>query len=205
MDKIAKVNLHTHERTASGDSGTPAEVMAQEYADQGFDMVGFVGHDSRPEIDTDDLPIMAVTGIEHEVETEPRRVHLLDFPEYDFLALAHPKMSHPESPHTGAIMDSTGYGTNAIEAYNRGKSQGIATEAMEYPTIASDDAHSTFHVGGSFMEVPVDRMTPEAVFEAVLDGKATLRNPGLSRREYYTGRLHQGLALLGERYGGSHS
>lgn len=201
MTKRLKTTLHTHEASASGDSHTPAEVMAAEYADRGFDVVGFVGHDARPDIDTDAMPVTAVAGIEREVETDPRRVHILDYPEYDFTALAHPRLSYPASTQTKTRMAVEAYGVDAVERFNRGRDELGEPVTVDSPLMAGDDAHSTHQVGGSYMVVEARSDDPSDVFEAIKRGRVELHNPGLRRRDYYAGRMHQGLALVGHRYG----
>lgn len=198
MERRIRFTLHTHESTASGDSGTPAEALAEEYARRGFDLVGFVGHDKRPDIDTDTLPVEAITGIEHEVETEPRRVHIVSFPEENFSYLAHPSLSHPEDTLGKAIRTADQYDVDAIEVFNRGNRELPETLPSGMTLVANDDAHNTHQIGGSFMEAAVRDVSAQSAIRAINRGEAQLFNPGYGRLEYAAGRLHQGINLVAD-------
>jgi len=194
----ARFDLHVHEGSASGDSGTPAAVLAQMYADRGFDLVGFVGHDRRPDVaeETAHIPIEVVTGIEHEVQTDPRRIHVVDFPTFDFSYLAHPSLSHPTETLEQALMTAESYDVDAIEVFNRGSRELPPTVLSGWPQVANSDAHNTFQLGASHMTADLHRLTPQSVFDAIRRREVELHNPGLPARDYYTGRLHQGLNLV---------
>lgn len=196
----ARVTLHTHERTASGDSETPAATLAEEYARRGVDFVGFVGHDDRPHVDFSQLPIEGITGIEHEIQTAPR-VHIVEFPEYDFSFLAHPAMTYTDNVGKNAVETAREHGVDAIEAYSRGEEHLPGDSLQDFALVANDDAHSTHQIGGSYMETIVPRTEPQEIITAVRDGRVELHNPGLSTRRWMAGRLHQGLSMVasGER------
>lgn len=191
-----RFTLHAHEQSASGDSDTPIEAMADEYARRGFDLVGFVGHDARPRRPNRPVDVEVITGVEHEVRTRPRRLHIVEFPEYDLRILAHPSLTHPNNTVEQALQDAEAYNVDAIEAYNKGSRELPDQPVMDsYPRVSGDDAHNTHQVGASYMETMVPP-EPEAVTQAVKEGRVTLENPGRSLRSRAAGRLHQGLSLV---------
>jgi len=191
-----RFTLHAHEQSASGDSDTPMGVMAREYADNGFDLVGFVGHDQRPEQPERDMGVAVMTGVEHELRTSPRRLHIIEFPDQELRILAHPSLTHPENTEEKAVVDADEYGVDAIEAFNKGYRELPDSVVMDsYPRVAGDDAHNTHQIGSSYMESSVEA-TPEKVAEAVKDGRVTLQSPGLPATSRAAGRLHQALALV---------
>lgn len=195
---VTRFTLHTHERSASADSVTPARVMAQEYADRGFDVVGFVGHDERPSV-PGDLPVETLTGIEREVRKRPTRVHVLDFPDHDLSVLAHPRLSHPQDTVTEMEATAETLGVDAVERFNRGVEQ-YGGYSPSLPETASDDAHNTSQVATSYMETDAPP-TAEGVVQAVKDGNVQLVNEPAGRLRYARGRLLQGVGMASRRFG----
>lgn len=199
MEESVTFTLHVHEQSASGDSDTTAQGMAEAYADQGFDFVGFVGHDQRPEIDDTGLPVNTMTGTEMEIRTEPTRLHILEFPDQDLTILAHPKVTWPTETEENAIRTAEEYDVDAIELFSRGEQHLPEPSNDGFARVANDDAHSTLQTGGSYMTTMVDSPTPDAIARRVKQGQVELHNPGLGPFRYYASRLHQGLALIQHR------
>lgn len=190
------VSLHTHEASASADAVTPVREMAHAAAEAGIDLVGFVGHDERPQV-PDDLPVETMTGTEIEVRRRPKRLHVLDFPDQDLRILAHPAWSVPKGKNVeewtrravGAL------DVDAVELFNRGQEEYDRKADVGVPAVAGDDAHNSAQVATSYMvvESPAE---PQAVADAVKRGKVELVNAPASRRRYARGRLLQGLGML---------
>jgi len=168
--------------------------MAQKAADRGIDLVGFVGHDERPSV-PDDLPITVMTGVEEEVTKQPRRLHILRFPDQDLSILAHPKLTFPEQTGCGIGALSQEFGIDAVELHSRGTRQLPDNEIPRLPAVGADDAHTTHAVGCSVTEVdaPAD---PDAVATAIKQGDCRSVNRGLSLRSRAAHKLHQGINLL---------
>lgn len=184
--------LHAHEQTSSGDSDTPVRVMAEAYDEAGVDLVGFVGHDARPEV-PDDLPVETMTGTEHELQKRPTKLHLLEFPDQNLTILPHPSLTWPENTAANAQHAGEQLGVDAIESFNRG-SRELQNE-VGFPVVGADDAHNTHQVATSVSETmaPAD---PAAVANAVKNGQVTPVNNGSGTGQHLAGRLHQAVNML---------
>lgn len=189
--------LHAHEASASGDSTTPIETMAEAYAEKGVDVVGFVGHDERPDI-PDGLPIEAMAGTEHEARRNPTRLHIIDFPEQNLRILPHPSLTYPENTTKQAAAAAETWEVDAVEVFNRGGRELPSDADVGVPKVAGDDAHNTHQTASSY-NVTRARATPQAVASAVKRGDFQPINEGLPRRRAAAGKLHQGVAMLAER------
>lgn len=190
-----RFTLHAHCSSGSADSQTPVEVLAAAYAERDIDVVGIVGHGSVPDIDTEGLPVEVLTGIEHELRKHPTRIHVVEFPEYDFRFLAHPRLTAPDGDlaETRALIDRLD--VDAVEMFNRGSRHLSDREAVDVPVLANDDAHNTAQVATSYMAARVPRGTPQAVVDAARRGEVQLHNPGRGRFQHARGKLLQGLSL----------
>jgi len=98
-------------------------VMAQAYADGGFDVVGFVGHDAIPDPPETDLPVTILRGTEIERRKDPTRVHVLEFPDEGLRILAHPGKTLPGASQNRILALAQRLNVDAIEAFNRGGPQ----------------------------------------------------------------------------------
>lgn len=168
--------------------------MLEEYARQGFDVVGFVGHDARPAPPTQTHGVEVLTGVEHEIRKIPTRLHLVEFPDQGLRILAHPGATFPANTEDMALEVAEDLGADAIEMFNRGKKQMPEPVMDSYPRVASDDAHNTHQIGASYMTAQTEK-SPEAVVGAVKDGRVSLHNPGLTAPDHFAGRMHQGISM----------
>jgi len=190
-----KFTLHSHEQSASGDSSTSMEGMLEEYEKQGFDVVGFVGHDSRPSPPRESGSIDVLTGVEHELQKEPTRLHMIEFPDQNLRILAHPKPTFPDRTEERAISMADKLGVDAVEMFNRGDKQMPEPVMDSYPRVASDDAHNTHQVGSSYMTADTENSV-SGVVQAVKTGKLSLHNPGVTATGHVAGRMHQGISMM---------
>lgn len=198
MAKTAKFNLHCHEQSASYDSDTPIEVMAGEYADQGYDVIGVVGHNERPDIETDSLPVQVITGVEHTIQDRPNRIDVVSFPDYNFSFLAHPGYSfqHEQNPRVSAFVTARDLDVDGMEVHSQGSQQIEAGSPGKFVGLANDDAHNTHQIGGSYMTTEVTEVTPGALIESVRIGDVDLYNPEYKSREYVAGQVLQGINIV---------
>jgi hypothetical protein len=129
-------------------------------------------------------------------------LHVVSYPDHDLSILAHPALTWESPSH--ATVDQAGrrLDVDAVELYSRGRRH-LPEHSDAFhgslPRVANDDAHSTNHIGASYMTADVGRPTPTSVVEAVKTGDVSLHNPGVGRTNYYAGRLLQGLALARQR------
>lgn len=193
MDPV-KFTLHSHEQSSSGDSATSMSGMLEEYARQDFDVVGFVGHDARPDLPREDHGVEVLTGTEHEIRKNPTRLHMVDFPDQGLKILAHPGATFPTDTENMALDVAERLGADAIEMFNRGEKQMPEPVMDSYPRVASDDAHNTHQIGASYMTARTGGSVEEVV-EAVKDGRVSLHNPGLTAPDHFAGRMHQGISM----------
>ena len=185
--------LHAHEQTESGDSDTPAREMARAYDEAGVDLVGFVGHDSRPSV-PEDLPVVTMTGTEHELQKRPRKLHVVDFPDQSLRILPHPSLTFPTDTAASAQQVAEQIDADAIESFNRGCKE-VDPDAVDFPTLGNDDAHNT-HQAASTASVADCRATPQCVARAVKQDRAQPVGGSYGRRNHLAGRFHQGINML---------
>lgn len=177
---VVPVALHVHEQNGSGDSRTAATEMLDAYRDVlgPAAAVGFVGHDSL--VRTHDENSVTFDGVEHEVSTSPRRLHVVELPDHDFSYLAHPSETFPDDTRERAMETVRRLGLDGVEKYNAGEKQ----YEGRLPTLelAGDDAHNPLGAGVSYMKVRVRRPTEGNIMDAIRRGDYTLVNrPGRLR------------------------
>lgn len=173
------VDLHVHERTASPDCRTPAIQMLQAARRKlgEFAMVGFVGHDRRPQLGQDG--VLIETGIEHERRPPPNRLHVIEFPDQDFRILAHPKVTWPtntrEHVHDYLAENPS---IEAVEKWRGGRKQYRGhVPAIE---LGSSDAHNALLVGASQVVVSTSDVSQAGIFEAIRADQFQVRNRAVS-------------------------
>ena len=193
------ISLHAHEASASGDSRTSIDAMAARYRQAGFGTVGFVGHDATPETpNRAALPV--VVGIEHELRTEPRRLHVVEYPQFGFRFLAHPNLTWPENTRENAADYVASHDVDAVERWNRGIQQyeGHISGVAE---LANDDAHNPHQIGDSHMVFPTgvlrdsQGLSLHRVFDALRRGEFWAVNRARNPARYAAGRLRQVYSL----------
>lgn len=165
---LIPVDLHVHERTASGDSGTAVSVMAATARRRmgDFAMLGIVGHDQAPTEVPED--ILSLVGVEYEIHTKPRRLHVIRFEEPSFTILAHPALTWPTNTREQAAEFIDANDIDAVEKWNSGHGglqyQGNIEGVVE---LAGSDAHSGLMVGASYMLVDTETVSAPAVIQAI--------------------------------------
>lgn len=165
--------------------------MCQAYADAGFAVAGFVGHNHH--VDSPTATVATVSGIEHGPGDGRSAPHVVEFPSLDFRFLAHPGLTWPTDTRARAVAFMADNGIEAVEKYNAGRQQYAGhIDAIE---LANDDAHNPLQIGQSYMVVDVPTASPDAVVAAIRRGNVELVNRGFS----WAGKLVQGAALWANR------
>lgn len=164
------VDLHVH-TNADADSRTPPRKMVDPALRRmgDFVLLGFVGHDFRPQVDVEG--VLSVAGVEHEIRQEPTRLHVLRFPDHDLQILAHPQLTWPTETeaHARQWMRETDLRIDAVEAATSGRPQYEAS-VSDVVEVAGSDAHSPLVIGSAFMVVMVQEVSADAVMKAIKRG-----------------------------------
>lgn len=195
------VDLHAHERTASGDSRTPASRMADVMYDRWgpFTAMGFVGHDRlvgpRPGA------TLAIGGMEREPHNG-KFLHILDYPQYDLKILAHPKRIFPDNTKEQAMRVIRERRLDGVEKWNWANG-GLQYEGnLDVLEVAGSDAHSPLGVGMCHMVVDVQTLSAATVMTKIKAGEFHVEAHAARGRQL----LHQvekGAALALEKLRGS--
>jgi hypothetical protein len=180
MTVVVDTVLHVHEQQGSSDSRTPAGEMLSAYETRlGHPLaVGFVGHDHL--VRTENRSIPTIDGVEHEKQTSPRRLHIVELVDHDIRYLAHPSETYPENTYERTREAIDEYNLDAVEKYNAGKQQ--YEGSLSVPELAGDDAHSPVGAGRSYMRVYAAGETEGEIVEAIMGGEFEVvnTNPPLS-------------------------
>lgn len=167
------VDLHVHERSASGDSRTAAETMGRVARSRLGDwvMLGLVGHDAEPTEEAE--AVLSITGVENEIRTTPRRLHVIRFTDPEFSILAHPALTWPTDTRRQAAAFIDSHDIDAVEKFNGGRQQ-YSGHIPGVREVAGSDAHSPLVLGSSHLVVQTDTVSADAVIDAIRQGDYTI-------------------------------
>jgi predicted metal-dependent phosphoesterase TrpH len=194
------VDLHTHTRFFHGFAGRPtafdplgARLLGRWAKRRGLDAVAVTNHDYRYDAAADAIESAGVTALPGiEVSTDAGHLLVLgaDPPERtepgarsarEAVALAHDRgcvavVAHPfrhsRLRHSTAPFDAME--CNGKHPATHAKVRAVA-ERRGLPVTGGSDAHYPFEVGRGYTEVEAPELTPEAVADAVRDGRVAPR------------------------------
>lgn len=185
MTKKIVVNLHTHERSSQDSNYSMNDLY--NYYNRYFHLpvfIGFVAHDDEGvgKIPRGEKPELSILGTEYTVNRD-NDLHIIDYPEYDFSFLAHPKHTFSsDNKKEKAEEVIRRYQLDGVEKYRMGRRQ--YRGALSGSPLANDDAHSPHVIGSSYMVVEVDRIAPGNILEEIKKNRHQLYNdpPSSSQR-----------------------
>ncbi len=186
------VDLHTHTRFFHGNDGEPtwfdpigARLLTSIARWRGLDGLALTNHDYfRPY--ASGHPIVSLPG----VEVSSTHGHILvigpdpptdttpgELTPNQVVDIAHERgcaaiLAHP---HRNSSVSETGTTLDAVELngkhpQHRPKVERLA-ERLNLPIVAGSDAHYPFEVGRAYTEIDVTDLTPEAVVDAIREGR----------------------------------
>jgi len=188
---VYAVDLHVHTRFFHGFASrpTPFDPVGQRLVERvarrtGLDAVAVTNHDyawHRPGSTPAILPgieISTTRGHVLVVGPDPPAVTASgELEPHEAVAMAHERdcvaiMPHPfrngDLPQTDAPFDAVEVNGKRLE--NRWRVEDLASE-RELPLIGGSDAHFPFEVGRVFTRVDADRLTPDAIVDAIRAGR----------------------------------
>jgi hypothetical protein len=197
---VLAAELHCHS-ALSHDGRDPVELLVEQAAAVGLDVLAVTDHDeidaSREAVElADDYGIVGIVGME--VTSAAGHVLGLGIEElvpaglsFDetveriheqggIAVVPHPyqKSRHGVAPH---ITDEQLAQADAIEVFNSRLLTGRGNRRAEefavgrgLPTVAGSDAHISEMVGQAVTQIGTDERTPEAVLEAIRDGRTSV-------------------------------
>jgi len=191
------IDLHTHTRFFHGSprlgrvyDPLGARLLAAMARQRGLDGIATTNHDYYRELGIGDGSLTVVPGIEvtttqgHALivgPSPPKRTEVGELTPKQITEIAHERDCATIIPHPfrNSTVRNAEAGFDAIEINGKGTESYDTVRHLSrernLPLVGGSDAHYPFEVGRAFTEVDAPEATPEAVVDAIRDGRVDAR------------------------------